>query len=246
MEKRVNPALVAVRGIVILAILGAAVYFCMNSRALDVSPKTGVVMKLPETLAGLPGKEQDVSEAERIILPDDTEFAKMSYDNEGPLRLNAQIVLAGAEKRSIHRPEVCLPGQGWTIKSSETLRVPMEGERNLDVTLLTIAIPMRYGNEVRELTQLFCYWFVGYDTTTPSHLVRVAKTNLDVLLHNTNHRWAYVIVSAPVLEGFVPGGLGLEATRAALVDAIRELSPQITRDASEDLHQELAANPQAL
>jgi len=220
---------VIVRSVAAALILGAGFYFCLTSRALDVSPKTGVVMNLPETLVGLEGLKQDVSEAERVILPPDTEFAKMSYDNKHELRLNAQIVLAGAEKRSIHRPEVCLPGQGWTIKSSETIKVPMTSGGDLSVTMLTISIPVRVGNESRELTQFFSYWFVGYGTTTPSHLVRIAKTNLDVLLHNTNHRWAYVIVSAPVLAGFVPGGKDAPETRAFLLDAIRELAPQIMK-----------------
>lgn len=220
---------VLIRSIVAALIIGAGIYFCLTSSNLDVSPKTGVIMDLPDTLAGLLGTEQDVSEAERIILPPDTEFAKMSYENGNTLRLNAQIVLAGAEKRSIHRPEVCLPGQGWTIKSSETVSVPMENGKNLSVTLLNISIPVRVGNETRELTQLFSYWFVGYDTTTPSHFVRIAKTNMDVLLHNTNHRWAYVIVSAPVLAGFTPGGKNLEETRTFLLNAIRELAPQIMK-----------------
>lgn len=218
-----------VRGLVAITILGAGIYFCLTSSDLDVSPQTGVIMELPLTLAGLAGTEQEVTEAERVILPEDTEFAKMSYDNGRELRVNAQIVLAGAEKRSIHRPEVCLPGQGWTIKSSETVPVPMANGRTLDVTMLNISLPVRSGNDTRELTQLFCYWFVGYDTTTPSHLVRIAKTNLDVLLHNTNHRWAYIIVSAPVLEGFVPGGKNMDETRAVLLDAIRELAPHIMK-----------------
>jgi predicted RNase H-like HicB family nuclease len=55
----------------------------------------------------------------------------------------------------------------------------------------------------------------------------VLKTNFDMLLHNTNHRWAYVIVNAPVLEGFVSQGKNLEQTTALIQSAIAELAPQI-------------------
>jgi hypothetical protein len=218
-----------VRIAVLAVAIGVTLYFCLSARELDVSPKTGVIMDLPETLVGLPGKEQEVSEGERFILPKDTEFAKMAYNNGKELHLNAQIVLAGAEKRSIHRPEVCLPAQGWTVKSTQTLDVPLESGHNLQVTLLNITRPIGNDTEVRELTQLFCYWFVGSETTTPSHFVRVVKTNMDVLLHNTNHRWAYVIVSAPVTEGFVQNGMNLSQTKEMLVNAIRELAPKIMK-----------------
>jgi hypothetical protein len=224
---------VIIRCVLTVGILATGVYFCLSSSALDVSPKTGVIMDLPQTLGGLTGEIQEVSAAELAVLPADTEFAKMAYGSDDSLRLHAQIVLAGAEKRSIHRPEVCLPGQGWTIKSSQTMPITLADGKTMGVTLLNISIPIRVGNQTRELTQLFSYWFVGYDTTTPSHLVRIAKTNMDVLLHNTNHRWAYIIVSAPVLEGFAPGGRDLPETKEFLLEAIRELAPQIMKSAAE-------------
>jgi hypothetical protein len=86
---------------------------------------------------------------------------------------------------------------------------------------------MLKNGEQREMTMLFCYWFIGKDATTPHHLVRVLKTNIDLLLHNTNHRWAYVIVSSPVLQGFVPGGKDLAQTTAEVNSFIAELAPQI-------------------
>ena len=79
----------------------------------------------------------------------------------------------------------------------------------------------------RELTSLFVYWFVGKNTTTPHHLIRVLRTNLDMLFHNTNHRWAYVIISTPVLEGITSQGRNTEQTLAMLKDfiAVSAISP---------------------
>ncbi len=56
------------------------------------------------------------------------------------------------------------------------------------------------GNETKELTSCFLYWFVGKDYSTPSHLQRTLRTTWDLLFHHLNHRWAYVIVSAQVLK----------------------------------------------
>jgi hypothetical protein len=48
-----------------------------------------------------------------------------------------------------------------------------------------------------------------------------------MLLHNTNHRWAYVIVSSPVLRGFVPGGKDSAQTFDGIKKFIAEAAPQI-------------------
>jgi hypothetical protein len=137
-------------------------------------------------------------------------------------------VLAGAEKRSIHRPEVCLTGQGWTLKSGVVETIALSDGKKLDVMKLIIGRPVRLPNgEQKELTSLFLYWFAGKDSTTPHHLERILKTNFDMLLHNTNHRWAYIIVSAPVLDGFVPGGKNQEQTLEMIKEFIGEVGPEI-------------------
>lgn len=190
--------------------------------------ESGVNMHLPEKVDGYTGKEMQVSDSERTILPSDTEFAKMLYTDAGGQEINCQIVLAGAEKRSIHRPEVCLTGQGWTLKSGAVETIALSDGRKLDVMKLLICRPVRLPNgDQKELTSLFLYWFAGKNSTTPHHLVRILKTNFDMLLHNTNHRWAYIIVSAPVLEGFAPNGRNTMETDEALRNFISQLAPRI-------------------
>jgi hypothetical protein len=216
------------RSVVILVLAGLTIVACLWGTAPATKSEPGVVMELPGTLTGLWGSDQPVSEAEKVILPVDTEFAKKIYSDGLGSDIFCQIVLAGAEKRSIHRPEVCLPAQGWTIKSGEVVPVQLVDGRILEVMKLTVTKPVTLNNGAqRDLTSVFCYWFIGKHATTPHHFVRVLKTNLDMLLHNTNHRWAYVIVNAPVLEGFVPGGKDLQQTTARIEAAIAELGPQI-------------------
>jgi hypothetical protein len=104
----------------------------------------------------------------------------------------------------------------------------MDDGQPLQVMKLIIGRPVTLQNgQQKELTSYFMYWFVGKDTTTPYHLVRILKTNLDMLLHNTNHRWAYVIVSAPVLEGFTPDGKDADQTLEMLKKFIGEIGPHI-------------------
>ena len=231
------------RSLVVLALAGLTVAACLIGTPPAGKSETAIRMDLPNSVGMFLGTEQKVSEAERVILPEDTEFAKKLYSSGLGLDINCQIVLAGAEKRSIHRPEVCLPGQGWTLKSGQVLPVKLSNGKTLDVMKLVIARPVTLNNgQQKELTSLFLYWFVGKDTTTPHHFVRVLKTNLDMLLHNTNHRWAYVIVSSPVLDGFTPGGKNEQQTLEALKGFVSELAPRIMKTPQQEASP-AAANP---
>ena len=218
------------RSLVVITLAGVTVAACLWAAPPPSKSESGIELNLPVSVAGFSGVDQKVLESERFILPQDTGFAKKLYTNDRGDNISCQIVLAGGEKRSIHRPEVCLPGQGWTLQTGAVIPIKMANGKKLEVMKLTIAKKIRLADaERRELTSLFLYWFVGKDTTTPHHFARVLKTNLDMLLHNTNHRWAYVIVSSPVLEGLAPRGKNTEETLVMLKDFIAELAPQILK-----------------
>ena len=67
--------------------------------------------------------------AERAILPPDTGYStKLYVSREGPNRqVLLSIVLSGRDRTSIHRPELCLVGQGWTINGSSSHRFSYPG-----------------------------------------------------------------------------------------------------------------------
>lgn len=220
-----------IRAVVVIAMAGATYAVCRNSPEVDIGGEAGVVMKLPDSVGSFQGDPQDVSEAEKRILPKDTEFARSVYKNFGGSQINCQIVLSGGEKRSIHRPEVCLVGQGWTKKSGEVMPVKMDNGETLDVMKLMISRPVEVQSGVRkELSSVFLYWFVGKNMTTPYHWQRIIHTDLDRALYNVSHRWAYVIVSAPILDGFVPGGKNEAETLEMLNKFVAEVGPEIMKD----------------
>ncbi len=211
-----------------LVLAAAAFFLTRQGVETRVNMESGVNMKLPERVGAFTGAEAGVSESERVILPADTEFAKMLYTSTGGQQINCQIVLSGGEKRSIHRPETCLPAQGWTKKSSEAIPVKLDDGRTLEVMKLVISRPVEIQPGVRkELTSLFLYWFIGKDITTPYHWYRIFHTDWDRVVHGVSHRWAYVIVSAPVLDGFVPGGKNQEQTLEMVKEFIGEIGPEI-------------------
>lgn len=188
----------------------------------------GVSMELPTEIGDFRGTPQSVSSEEKRILPADTEFAKMVYQNPAGQTANVQIVLAGAEKRSIHRPEVCLPAQGWTINSRKVVGIPLSNGRTLEVMRMELAKPIAVRpGELRTLNNVFLYWFVGDHITTPYHWVRLAQTSWDRIVNRRNHRWAYVIVSAPALKGFAPEGMDVAQTEKFLAGFVAEVAPKV-------------------
>lgn len=217
-----------VRSGIFLGLAVVVFFLCRQNPDAKINLESGVNLTLPEHVGASIGKTAEVSESEKVILPADTQFAKMLYSSPDGGQINCQIVLSGGEKRSIHRPETCLPAQGWTKKTSQVIAVKLDDGRTLDVMKLVISRPIEVQPGVsKELTSLFIYWFVGKGATTPHHWYRILHTDWDRVVHGVSHRWAYVIVSAPVLEGFVPGAKNQEQTLDALKAFIGEVAPEI-------------------
>jgi hypothetical protein len=183
-------------------------------------------MTLPSGIGPYWGQDQQVSEAEKLILPPDTEFARKLYHSVEGDEIICSIVLSGAEKRSIHRPEVCLPGQGWTVKSAEVEPIRLPHERTLKVMNLTLQRQVQVSDKERRiLSSYYMYWFVGKDTTTPYHEQRVWLSSWDRVFRGVNHRWAYVIVTSHITEGWKPNGRSAAQTLLLLKDFISRAAP---------------------
>jgi len=215
------------RSATLAGLAALTVWLCRESAPPDIAPEAGIVMNLPTLVGEWWGTDEPVSPSELAMLPGDTEFAKKIYQDLRGDTLTTQVVLSGGEKRSIHRPEICLPAQGWTIQSGEVIPVMLSNGRTLDVMKLTLSRQIEVApGESRTLRSYFLYWFIGKNTTTPHHWVRLAKTNWDMVTKKLQHRWAYVIVSAPVLEGFRPGAKTDQQTLDMLKDFIRQAVPK--------------------
>jgi hypothetical protein len=220
----------AVMLVTFLALIAFTAAACYVFQPAATVSEAGVVMHWPDKVLDFTGKDEKPAEAEIKLLPPDTEFAKKSYTNPSGEYLNAQIVLSGVEHRSIHRPEICLQGQGWTVHGQQIVSVPLKSGRNLNVMVLDIIRPARLQNGTTvQLPALYAYFFVSKDAETPRHFDRIAITNLDLLFHNKAHRWAYVIATAQVLKGLAPNGKDREQTLQMIKDFLRESAPDFLK-----------------
>src|SRR5438477_727753 len=86
---------------------------------------SAVNLSLPEMVGDWKGAEQEVGGAERAILGPDTQFARKVYTMDQD-QIFVSVVLSGPDMNtSIHRPERCLPAQGWTIIQSNIASIPV-------------------------------------------------------------------------------------------------------------------------
>ena len=199
---------------------------------LPASAKTqpvGIKLALPRSIDKWYGVDLPITERERQILAGDTEFARKEYTDGVGNTVNASIVLSGHDlDNSIHRPERCLPAQGWTIADSKNLAITVPGWGNLQVTRLRNVrqVPTRDGKTV-PIYNLSYYWFVGYHHLTASHLQRTFLDIQDRILKGYNQRWAYVTVASDITQGLMPFGRSEKETDALLQDFIQRLFPQI-------------------
>ncbi|MBX3736818.1 MAG: exosortase/archaeosortase family protein [Candidatus Didemnitutus sp.] len=199
----------------VVVVMFAAIGVSLAARALDrvqVDLRTGVKLAadgvnpvaLPNFI-GLDwaGQNAPVSAVEREVLPPDTGYSRKNYVSLRDTRdqVFLSIVLSGRDRTSIHRPEICLVGQGWTIRGRETHEF-LVGGRKVPATLLHIEREVTNARgEKRRVPALLAYWFVGADRVVASHWERMLYTSLDRVRHLQAHRWAYVLMQTHAIDG---------------------------------------------
>ena len=149
------------------------------------------------------GRRAEVSAVERAILPADTGFSRRTYVSlENPAHaVFVSIVLSGRDRTSIHRPELCLVGQGWTIagvgshlfNQKERLMPPVPA--SLLHTRLVDPVSKR------TISAVMAYWFVSADAIVATHWQRFWRDAWNRVRHGRVDRWAYVLVQADADDG---------------------------------------------
>lgn len=223
---------------VLLALLTLSA--CRFSPTIQAGESAGVIMELPSSVGRFLGDELEPDKIEKELLPTDTQLIKMRYltpdkNPEACDMANVTIVLSGAERRSIHRPEVCLDGQGWTLLDAHVIPVEISPGKVLEVKDLHISREIvRPDQSKTTLSAHYLYWFVGTDVTTPSNFTRIWLTNWDNIARNVNHRWAYPSVTVWVTDNLDPNESrqrkrsSTESVKLA-TELIRELVPKFQR-----------------
>lgn len=229
------------RAVILFALCGMTVLLCQFSPQPKGGDETGVLAELPMVAGSFVGETEAPSAKERELLPADTIIVKRAYRTPGRAvenrdLANVSLVIAGNDSRSIHRPEVCLDGQGWTITDSRVREVKLLSGEMLRVRDLAIEREVLLGDGTKlPLRAHYVYWFVGDDVSTPNNLERQLLSLRDSVLRNVNHRWAYPSVMARVTNNLPPQQSGERRRNDAetvemILALIRSLAPRFQKD----------------
>jgi hypothetical protein len=183
---------------------------------LDVCPECG-------------GELGPMSLIERQVLPNDTVLMKKKYTNPDGQVVFASMVLSGADRASIHRPELCMTGQGNEIVDTEVIDVDMDDADSLGVKILKMELTIGGGESAGyKIPRYYAYWFVGNGRETPYHWQRMYWMASDMIFKNVAHRWAYLSVSG------MRGREGDESYKEQIKSFVHDFYPQVKKKSSED------------
>lgn len=152
----------------------------------QLTPET-VLMPAPEIvypeIAGMRWESLEMSDAERDTLPNDTVIVRRRYTGADGHWYQVSAVVGGRSKSSVHRPELCLPGQGFQMSDPRTVLVGGTNWRRL--TLMKGGTP----------PSSFAYTFTnGTGFKTSSHLVRILTDVWDRSILGRIDRWVMLTV----------------------------------------------------
>lgn len=154
----------------------------------QMTPET-VLMPAPEIvypeIPGFSWENLEMNDVERGVLPADTQIVRRRYQGADGHWFLVSAVVGGRSKSSVHRPELCLPGQGFRMMAPHTVDVDGISWRMLR---------LEKGAEGRAG---FAYTFVnGTGFRTSSHLVRIFTDVWDRSIRGRIDRWVMFTVSS--------------------------------------------------
>ena len=223
---------------IVIAILVAGLVLTTLTADVKRSSEPGIRLVhdrafLPDVVGGWSGGEQGrLTDDERNVLPPDTDGARRAYTNATGRSVFCTVVLAGRDVTSIHRPEVCLTGQGWKLDAAQTERIDTPAGPNgvLRVARMNAGKTMQLKDgRQAQMYVVFAYWFVGKGRTTPYHWQRIWWTTVDRVLHGRNQRWAYFLfdIIASVDRAATDPRAGQDEAMQQLRGFIQDFYPQV-------------------
>ncbi len=166
-------------------------------KATPIPGSVAMTLELPAQV--LDFTSTNVPEPELVLgyLPKDTSFVERLYQAPDGMFVQATIILMGADRTSIHRPEMCLLGNGWQANEKTVVNIPIGGPHPYPLPVMKWVITRQQDG----LRGLYVFWFVA-DNEMATHNVRLQIDLVrDLLFRGVLQRWAYMSYFAVCAPG---------------------------------------------
>lgn len=217
---------VKLKAVAVVALAGITLLLCGFIGGPPPLGAPGVVKALPLRIGEAQGWEGEADQRETNMLAEDVRIMRNHYLLKSGVNVTISVVLSGAERRSLHRPEVCLPAQGWNVLDEMVVDTPdpQHGVQEMKMVRMLRDYAGPDGNP-RRLRALNLFFYVGSEgVTTPDYFDHVLKSYLHSLTRNVNHRWALVSFFMPYAESAV--GEGDPMAELTAMEELREFAGQ--------------------
>jgi hypothetical protein len=152
-------------------------------------------LELPERVLDFTSTNMPEPEVVLGYLPKDTSFAQRYYSATNGAWALANVILMGADRTSIHRPDYCIPGQGWQINERARAKLAIAGGSpyELPVGKWTIGKTFTAPDGSKQTASgLYVFWFVTENQATDDFPTMLKSMLFHLVRHGVLQRWAYV------------------------------------------------------
>lgn len=180
----------------------AALGVCAGTDISFQVAQPGVKLALPLSVGDYQGREFDMTATEKNLLDEGVKLVRNVYASSAGRQIMATVILSGFVKRSLHRPEVCLPNQGWTVVDRTPIPLHLENGQDITAIMMRVFRDVEPKPGVRIRTRaLNFYWYIGSNgTTCPEHYEHVFLSYFDSVFRNIQHRWAMASIYVQLPE----------------------------------------------
>lgn len=210
-----------------LVLLGLCAVTPVNKGLSD----PGLTMELPVMVDQFFGEAMPMSAQERAVFEEGVELVRRRYVNLQDQAILGTLVMSGPITQSLHRPEVCLPGQGWQIAEQRRVTIRPPDAEPFEATMLRLfrEVEAPDGRRLR-VRGYNIYWYTGYGVSTADYQQHIVITHRDAIFRNLRHRWgmsSFFLEMPPTLDE-EPNPMQDVAATSLLTDFVGRIAPQVT------------------
>lgn len=177
----------------------------VKTRPIPGSPNLEVA--LPERVLDYSSELLPVDAIVTNVLPRDTSYGQRRYTSAVDTNFSAQVtvVLMGTDRASLHKPQFCLTGAGWSINKTEVDKISMKNPVVYDLPVIKLTVSGQFKIEGRlvQAHGVYVYWYVTDDaiSAAPSGSDRMWSIARELITTGVLQRWAYVTYFAVCAPG---------------------------------------------
>jgi hypothetical protein len=152
---------------------------------------------LPEQVLDFKSEVLEPDELTTNTLPADTSFGQRAYLAPDGFGVAVNVVLMGADRTSLHKPQFCLEGQGFHIDSTKSEETTVHVDKPVGYQLPVVKLVANHttdGAQPQVQTGVYVYWYVadGALSASVSGFQRMWWMSKELLKTGIKQRWAYV------------------------------------------------------